>query len=72
MAGVLLFDKSPNAFHISSKEAYVFGPVAIKPGYKVGINDGNCSFTAISTTSKTTSTPGVKVRSLPVTTDTST
>ena len=53
MAAVLLFDKSPNAFHISSNEAYGFGPVAIEPGYKVGINDGNCSFTAILTTSKT-------------------
>ena len=57
MAGVLLFDKSPNAFHIPSNEAYGFGPVAIEPGYNVGINDGNCSFTAILTTSKTTSTP---------------
>ena len=72
MAGVLLFDKSPNAFHISSKEAYGFGPVAIEPGYKAGINDGNCSFTAILTTSKTMSTPGARVRSLPVTADTST
>ena len=72
MAGVLLFDKSPNAFHISSKEAYGFGPVAIEPGYIAGINDGNCSFTDILTTSKTTSTPGAKVRSLPVTADTST
>ena len=72
MAGVLLFDKSPNAFHISSNEAYDFGPVAIEPGYKVGINDGNCSFTAILTTSKTTSTPGARVRSIPVTADTST
>ena len=34
MAGVLLFHKSPNAFHISSNEAYGFGPVAIEPGYK--------------------------------------
>ena len=57
MAGVLLCDKSLNAVHISSKEAYGFGPVAIEPGYNVGINDGNCSFTAILTTSKTTSTP---------------
>ena len=74
MAGVLLFDKSPNAFHISSKEAYGFGPVAIEPepGYKVGINDGNCSFTAILTTSNTTYTPGARVPSLPVTADTST
>ena len=32
MAGVLLLDKSLNAFHISSKEAYSFGPVAIEPG----------------------------------------
>ena len=62
-------DKSPNAFHISSKEASDFEPVAIEPGYKVGINDGNCSFTAILTTSKTTSTPGARVRSLPVTAD---
>ena len=37
MAGVLLLDKSPNAFHILSNEAYGFGPVAIDPGYKVGI-----------------------------------
>ena len=58
MAGVLLLDKSPNAFHIPSKEAYGFGSVAIEPGYKVGTNDGNCSFTAILTTSKTASTPG--------------
>ena len=43
--GSLLLDKSLNAFHISSKEAYGFGPVAIEPGYNVGINDGNCSFT---------------------------
>ena len=66
-AGVLLFNKSPNAFHILSKEAYGFGSVAIEPGYKVGINDGNCSFAAILTTSKTPSTPGARVRSLPVT-----
>ena len=72
MAGVLSFDKSPNAFHISSNEAYGFGPVAIEHGYKVGTNDGNCSFTAILTTSKTTSIPGARVRSLPVTADTST
>ena len=71
-AGVLLLDKSPNTFHILSKEAYGFGPVAIDPGYKVGIKEGNCSFTAILTTSKTTSTPGARVRSLPVTADTST
>ena len=57
MAGVLLLDKSLNAFHISSKEAYGFGLVAIKPGYKTGINDENCSFTPILTTSKTTFTP---------------
>ena len=50
------FDKSPNAFHISSNESYGFGPVAIEPGHKVGINDRNCSFTAILATSKTTST----------------
>ena len=56
-----------NAFHILSKEAYGFGPVAIEPGYKVGINDGNFSFTAILTTSKTKSTLGARVRSLPVT-----
>ena len=72
MAGVLLLDKSPNAFHILSNEAYGFDPVAIDPGYNVGIKDGNCSFTAILTTSKTTSTPGARVRSLPVTADTST
>ena len=54
-AAVLLFDKSsPNAFHILPKEAYGFGSVAIEPGYEVGINDGNCSSTAILTTSKTT------------------
>ena len=64
-AGVLLLDKSPNAFHILSNEAYGFGPVAIDPGYKIGIKDGNCSFTAILATSKTTSTPGARVRSLP-------
>ena len=68
----LLFDISPNAFHISSTEAYGFGPVAIEPGYKVGINDENCSFIAILTTSKTTSTPGARVRSLPVTADSNT
>ena len=72
MAGVLLLGKSPNAFHIFSNEAYGFGPVAIEPGYNVGINDGNCSLTAILTTSKTTSTPGARVRSLPVTAHTST
>ena len=70
--GVLLFAKSPKAFHILSKEAYGFGSVAIEQGCKAGINDGNCSFTAILTTSKTTSTPGARVRSLPVTADTST
>ena len=32
MAGGLLLDKSLNAFHISSKDAYGFGPVAIEPG----------------------------------------
>ena len=47
-------------------------PVAIEPGYKIGINDGNCSFAAILTTSETTSTPGARVRSLPVTADSST
>ena len=71
-AGVLLFDQSANAFHILSKEAYGFGSVAIEPGYQVGINDGNCSFTAILTTSRTTSTPAARVRSLPVTADTRT
>ena len=71
-AGVILFAKSPKAFHILSNEAYGFGSVAIEPGYKVGINDGNCSLTAIRTTSNTTSTPGARVRSLPVTADTST
>ena len=65
-------DTSLNAFHISSKEGYRFGPVAIEPGYNVGINDGNCSFTASLTTSKPTSAPGARVRSLPVTADTST
>ena len=55
MGGVLLFDMSPNAFYISSNEAYGFGHVAIEPGYEVGINGGNCSFTAILTTSNTTS-----------------
>ena len=54
MAGVLLLDKALNAFHISSKVAYGFGPVAVEPGYNVpvGINYGNCSFTVILTTSK--------------------
>ena len=71
-AKVLLFDKSsPNAFHIFPKEAYGLGSVAIEPGYDVGINDETCSSTAILTTSKTTSTPGARVRSLPVTADTS-
>ena len=72
MAGVLLLDKSLNAFLISSKEAYGFGPVAVEPGHNVGFNDGNCSFTAILTTCKPTSTPGARVPSLPVTADTST
>ena len=36
------------------------------------VNVGNCSFTAIRTTSNTTSTPGARTRSLPVTADTST
>ena len=58
--------------HISSNEAYGFGSVAIEPGYKAGINVGNCSVTAIRTTSNTTSTPGARVRSLSVTHDTST
>ena len=71
-AGVLLFATSPKAFHILSNEAYGFGSVAIEPGYNVGITMGNCSFTAIRTTSNTTSTPGARVRSLPVTADTST
>ena len=71
-AGVLFFAKSPNAFPIFSKEAFGFGSVAIEPGYKVGINNGNCSFTAILTTSNTTSTPGARVRSLPATADTNT
>ena len=66
------FYKWPNAFHILSKEACGFASVAIEQGYTVGINDGNCSFTAILTTSKTTSTPGARVRSLPVTADTCT
>ena len=71
MAGVLLFAKSPNAFHIFSKEAYGFGSVAIEPGYKLGTDDRNCSFTAILKTSKTTSTPGARVRT-PVTAGTNT
>ena len=50
-AGVLLLDKSANAFHILSNEAYGFGPVAIEPGYNVGINDGNCSLTCLLYTS---------------------
>ena len=71
-AGVFLFDNSINAFHILFKDAYGFGSVAIEQGYKAGIDDGNCSFTSILTTFKTTSTPGARVRSLPVTADTST
>ena len=55
-----------------TKEACGFGSVAIKPGYKVGIYNGNHSFTAILTTSNTTSTPGARVRSLPATADTNT
>ena len=70
MAGVFLFDRTPNAFDILSNEAYGFG--LVDPGYKVGIKDRNCSFTAILTTSKTTSTPEARVCSLPVTADTST
>ena len=68
----MLCAKSLKAFHIVSKETYGFGSVAIDPGYKVGIKVGNCSFTSIRTTSNTTSTPGPRVRSLPVTDDTST
>ena len=40
MAGVLLFVKSLNAVHISSKEAYGFGPVAIEPGTKQASTTG--------------------------------
>ena len=45
----MLCAKSLNAFHIASNEAYGFGSVAMEPGYKVAINVGNCSFTAIRT-----------------------
>ena len=71
-AGVLSFAKSPNAIHILFKEAYGFGSVTIALGNIVGINDGNCLFTAILTTSNTKSTPRARVRSLPVTADSST
>ena len=48
------------------------GSVAFEPGYNVGISVGNCSLTAMLTTSSTTSAPGDKTRSLPVTADTNT
>ena len=71
-AGVIVCAKSLKAFHMASDEAYGFGSVAIEPGYNVGIKVGSYSFTAIRTTSNTTSTPGARTRSLPVTADTST
>ena len=71
-AGVKIFDKSPNPFLVLSKEAYGLGSVAIEPGYEVGINDGNCSFTALLTASKTASTLGARLLSLLVTADNST
>ena len=57
---------------MASNEAYGRGSVAFEPGYNVGLIFGNCPLTAILTTSNTTSVPGDKTRSLPVTADTST
>ena len=57
--------KSLKTRHISSNEAYGRGSVAFEPGYNVGISVGNFPFTAIRTTSNTTSvlptTPFVKL-----------
>ena len=44
--------------------------VAETPGYSVGIKLGYCSLTASRITSKTTSTPGAKRRSVAVAADT--
>ena len=71
-AGVLSRAKLLKAFHMASNEAHGRGFVAFEPGYNVGMSAGNCSLIAILTTSNTTSTPGEKTRSPPVTADTST
>ena len=66
-ACVFLFPKALNAYHIASNEAYGFGSMVIEPGYNVGIKVANYSCTTIRTTSNTTSTPGARTRSHPVT-----
>ena len=55
---VLLCAKSLKARHIASNEAYGRLSVAFEPGYNIGLRVGNCSFTAIRTSSNTTSVPG--------------
>ena len=70
MAGVLLVERASKATHIASKEPKGFFSVANFPGYSVGIKVGNCALTDKRTTSKTTSAPGAKTRSVPVAADT--
>ena len=69
MTGVLLFARVSNANHMASKVPNGDDTVAKPPGYSVGIKMGHCSLTIIGTTSKTTSTPGPKTRSVPVDAD---
>ena len=64
--------KSLKGFHMASNEAYGRGSVAFETGYNIDMSVGNCSLTAILTTSNTTSVAGDKTRLLPVTDDTST
>ena len=57
VVGVLLFARVSQANHMASKVPNGLDTVTKTPGHSVGIKLGNCSFTAIRTTSKTTSNP---------------
>ena len=72
MAGVLLFARVGKANRMASNLPKVLISVVITPGHYVGIKLGSCSFTAIQTTSKPTSIPGAKTRSVPVAAKTTT
>ena len=57
---------------MASNEAHGRGSVAFEPGYNVGMIFETCSLIAILTTPNTASVPRDKIRSLPVTAETST
>ena len=70
VAGILSFARVSNANHMAFKVSSGLDTVAKTPRYSVGIKLGYCSFFVIRTTSKPTSKPGAKTRSVPVAADT--